>query len=131
MPVSILLAEDDLDDRGIFQDFLSHRTDIHLWPPVENGEEVLQVLKSGNQMPQVIILDQNMPRKNGLQTLHDLKSNAAYAGIRVVLYSTYADAALEDKGKAGGAAAIWSKPVTAEGYNEMIDAILVLQSVTD
>jgi len=67
----ILLAEDDFDDQQFFYDFLHKREDVILLPMVENGEEVFEYLMStANQaeMPDAIILDQNMPRQNGLQT---------------------------------------------------------------
>src|SRR4051812_38095117 len=94
----ILLAEDDADDQRLFHDFLHHRTDIELMPMVENGVVLLESLErtSDNHLPDVIILDQNMPKKNGLQTLDQLKSSERYAHIPVVIYSTYTDQQLID-----------------------------------
>ena len=125
MATKILLAEDDTDDQKIFEDFLAHRTDISILPPAENGEEVLRLIEEGH-LPDLIILDQNMPRKNGLQTLQHLKGLPAYTHIPVIIYSTYADSALVQKSTYLGAAAVYSKPVTQIGYNQMIDAVLQL-----
>lgn len=125
MAKKILLAEDDTDDQKIFEDFLAHRTDISLLPPAENGEEVLRLIGQG-PVPDLIILDQNMPKKNGLQTLQLLKEIPAYNHIPVIIYSTYADNNLVQKSTDLGAAAVWSKPSTEEGYNQMIDALLKL-----
>ena len=127
MAKKILLAEDDTDDQKIFQEFLAHRTDISILPPAENGEEVLRLIGEGH-LPDLIILDQNMPRKNGLQTLQLLKEIPACTHIPVIIYSTYADNHLIHKSTDLGAAAVWSKPVTQEGYNQMIDALLKLVS---
>lgn len=121
----ILLAEDDTDDQKIFEEFLAHRTDISIMPPAENGEDVLRLIAEGF-IPDLIILDQNMPRKNGLQTLQSLKEMPAYTHIPVIIYSTYADSTLVQKSTDLGAAGVWSKPVTQEGYNQMIDALLKL-----
>src|SRR5687768_499544 len=93
IPKKILLAEDDPDDRGFFFEFLEHRRDLLLLPPVENGEEVFEFLEkaqNGN-FPDLIILDQNMPKCNGLQTLAILKNNSHYENIPVFVYSTYTD----------------------------------------
>ena len=123
MVKKILLAEDDADDQKIFETFLAHRTDINILPPAENGEEVFRLIEEGH-VPDLIILDQNMPRKNGLQTLQTLKEMPAYTHIPVIIYSTYADSNLIQKSLSLGAAEVWSKPITQEGYNQMIDAVL-------
>ena len=123
----ILLAEDDMDDQKIFQEFLAHRTDIDLLPPAENGDEVFRLIEGGH-VPDIIILDQNMPKRNGLQTLQLLKETSAYTHIPVIIYSTYADGNLVQKSTDLGAAGVWSKPITQEGYNEMIDALLKMEA---
>ena len=90
----LLLAEDDADDRDIFKDFLKDRQDILLLPFVENGIEVFAFLDSINNvdlLPDLLILDHNMPKLNGKQTLELLKSSNKYVHIPVVIYSTYAD----------------------------------------
>jgi CheY-like chemotaxis protein len=123
----ILLAEDDMDDQKIFQEFLAHRTDIDLLPPAENGDEVFRLIEGGH-VPDIIILDQNMPKRNGLQTLQLLKETSAYTHIPVIIYSTYADGNLVQRSTDLGAAGVWSKPITQEGYNEMIDALLKMEA---
>src|SRR6188508_2290359 len=112
-PKKVLLAEDDLDDQKLFHDFLLHRTDIVLMSVVENGEEVLDTLKSitdFGHLPDLIILDQNMPKKNGIQTLQVLKNDSRYSEIIVVIYSTYADQQLINEALKNGASKVVSKP---------------------
>jgi DNA-binding NarL/FixJ family response regulator len=46
----------------------------------------------------------------------------------VIIYSTYADGNLVQKSTDLGAAGVWSKPITQEGYNEMIDALLKMEA---
>ena len=67
----VLLAEDDIDDRWFFMDFLKERTDIELLSSVTNGVEVLDYLEEvpEDKLPNIIILDQNMPKLNGKVTL--------------------------------------------------------------
>ena len=120
----VLLAEDDADDQMLFYDFLHHRTDIFLMPIAENGEEVLQALKAishEEQLPSFIILDQNMPRLNGLQTLEILKGDIRYTHIPVMVYSTYTDQQLIKDATAMGATKVVAKPITKEGYDEMMN----------
>ena len=128
-PTKIVLAEDDADDREIFFDSLKNRSDISLLSVVENGEEVLELLSGINKagdLPDLILLDQNMPKKNGIQTLEELKRTRVYEDIPVFIYSTYADEALHEKSTNAGAALVFSKPYTREGYHKMIDAMLHL-----
>lgn len=123
-PKKILLAEDDADDRLFFQEFLQSRPDVTLLPVVENGVELFDVLDGTADkmaLPDAIILDQNMPKRNGLQTLQLLKRHHQYAHIPVMVYSTYADENLVRQSTAAGAAIVIPKPVTAEGYHHMID----------
>ena len=120
----ILLAEDDEDDQELFTEFLKHRNDITLMPIAENGEILADQLKKivqTEQLPNYIILDQNMPKRNGLQTLQFLKQNNRYAHIPVIIYSTYIDETLIEKGSALGALRVVPKPLTKEGYDTMLD----------
>lgn len=122
----ILLAEDDADDKALFCDFLSHRSDILLLPVAENGVELMDVLNdlATEELPDVIILDQNMPKQNGLQTLAVLKEHHRYAHLPIVIYSTYTDEQLINSSNNAGAALVVSKPVSRQGYEEMIDVII-------
>ena len=128
-PKKILLAEDDADDQDFFSDFIKSRTDVVLVSVAKNGEEVFDSLSGtrvpGN-LPDLIILDQNMPKRNGMQTLQMLKENSSYAAIPVFIYSTYADAVLQQQSADAGAISVFPKPYTPEGYHNMINAMLDL-----
>ena len=122
----ILLAEDDEDDQEFFNDFLKNRNDIILMPIAENGlvlTEYLEGITDRAQLPDLIILDQNMPKSNGLQTLQVLKEDERYTHIPVIIYSTYTDETLIKIGSELGATMVVSKPVTKEGYHEMIEVV--------
>ena len=114
MRKKILLAEDDPDDVSFFFQYLGERPDLLLLPPVENGEEVFDYLEKAHNgtFPDLIILDQNMPKCNGLQTLAILKNNTAYENIPVFVYSTYTDAYLVKQSIQLGARSVLEKPVS-------------------
>lgn len=122
----ILLAEDDPDDVSFFFQYLGQRPDLLLLPPVENGEEVFDYLEKTDNgtFPDLIILDQNMPKCNGLQTLAILKNNTAYQNIPVFVYSTYTDTYLVKQSLQLGARSVLEKPVSVEGYHKMINDML-------
>lgn len=123
----ILLAEDDSDDVYFFVDFLGDRADISLLPSVTNGVDVLDYLNNAEadaDLPDVIMLDQNMPRLSGKETLEAIKSTVRYSDIIVVIYSTYVGPQLTDECLKLGATLVETKPVTRDGYNQMIDTVL-------
>jgi CheY-like chemotaxis protein len=124
----ILLAEDDGDDQEFFNDFLRQRPDVTLVSTVTNGEEVIAYLENAadeTAMPDAIILDQNMPRMSGLQTLQQLKGGK-YAHIPVMVYSTYADEHLVRMSIRFGAALVKGKPETMEEYHDMVNELISL-----
>jgi CheY-like chemotaxis protein len=126
-PKKILLAEDDSDDQMLFYEFLHHRTDIVLMPVVENGVTLfdsLELIDNNKDLPDLIILDQNMPKRNGIQTLELLKEDKRYSHIPIMVYSTYTDNQLVQSCTKIGALSVVTKPLSKEGYQDMMDAFL-------
>ena len=129
MAARILLVEDDSDDRDLFTIFFSERDDILLMPAVTNGLELIDYLTgvaSDAELPDLIVLDQNMPLMNGKQTLEFLKSHVRFAKIPAVIYSTYTDSNLIIECKKVGASMVAVKPIDDEGYQKMMDDFLQL-----
>jgi CheY-like chemotaxis protein len=123
----ILLAEDDSDDRDLFITFFAGREDISLMPAVSNGLELVHCLMKASvdeELPHLIVLDQNMPLMNGKQALQFLNSHERFANIPAVIYSTYADTNLIIDCKKLGARMVASKPIDDEGYQKMMDDFL-------
>jgi CheY-like chemotaxis protein len=87
---TILIADDDLDD----QEFL--KSAIKKFSPkiqvvcFANGSDLLEYLKI-KERPDLIILDLNMPIKNGKETLSEIKTNTSLKDIPVLIYSTSRD----------------------------------------
>jgi CheY-like chemotaxis protein len=88
----ILVAEDDQDDRFFLEAAFTEVGDEGVLAFVENGVEVLDFLekklKQRAELPDMIILDLNMPKKNGKETLSELKKNPLFEKIPVVIYTT-------------------------------------------
>jgi CheY-like chemotaxis protein len=92
--VFILVAEDDADDRFLIQtafDEKGYQDKIHF---VENGVELLSFLDSmagrleEADFPGFILLDLNMPKKDGREVLKELKQHHLYKRIPVVIFTT-------------------------------------------
>lgn len=94
--IVILMADDDADDRLLAKDALTEcrlANDLHF---VENGEELLDYLKRRNKYtqladsprPGLILLDLNMPKKDGREALKEIKADSELRKIPVVVLTT-------------------------------------------
>ncbi len=88
-PLHILLADDDESDRLLFTEAFAElkiRTIVHT---VNNGIELMDRLHMENiHLPHIIFLDLNMPRKNGIECLKEIKENKKLIDISIAIYST-------------------------------------------
>ena len=94
--VTILMADDDPDDRLLVQDAFD---EIRLANPlvfVEDGLELMDYLHrrgaythlAGTPLPGLILLDLNMPKKDGRETLREIKQDPALRAIPIVVLTT-------------------------------------------
>lgn len=85
----IILADDEENDRQLFIDALKElkiKTIIHT---VNDGVELMEYLNNeDNFLPKLIFLDLNMPRKNGLECLKEIKGNFKFNDIAIAIFST-------------------------------------------
>lgn len=119
--IKILLADDDPEDRMIMADTFSEMELSGIIHFVENGESVMSYLDSVRQrdsLPSLIVLDLNMPRLNGTQTLKLLKNDDRFRHIPVVIFSTSVNAIEMQECLKTGAASYVVKPVT---YKECLE----------
>jgi len=85
----ILLADDDEADRLLFTDAFSELKLETVVQTVNNGVQLMEYLqKKEKPLPQLLFLDLNMPRKNGLQCLMEIRGNEKLKDISVAIYST-------------------------------------------
>lgn len=91
----ILIAEDDADDRFLLQTAFKENGFHDRLHFVENGVEILEFLNNlksvddkGPNLPRFILLDLNMPKKDGREVLKEIKQNQLFRKIPVVIFST-------------------------------------------
>jgi CheY-like chemotaxis protein len=121
--ITILLADDDADDRILARDALDESRVVNDLRFVEDGEQLLDYLHRRGQFsnpetsprPGLILLDLNMPRKDGREALREIKSDASLRQIPVVVLTT--SKAEEDIYRTYdlGVNSFITKPVTFEG----------------
>jgi len=84
----ILLADDDPDDCLLFKDALEELTLRTRLIIVSNGEELMQLLYKTAELPDILFLDLNMPRKNGFDCLLEIKQSGKLKTLPVITLST-------------------------------------------
>ena len=130
-PLPILMAEDDEDDRLLAQDaFLESRLANPLFF-VNDGEELLDYLynrgyyvsKEHFPLPGLILLDLNMPRKDGREALKEIKSDAKLRQIPIIVLTTSKEEEDILRSYSLGISSFITKPVTFEQLVEVIQCI--------
>jgi CheY-like chemotaxis protein len=130
-PITILMADDDEDDRLLTQDALAESRVLNELHFVEDGVELLEYLerkgkfedKDSSPRPGLILLDLNMPRMDGREALQAIKANPNLKGIPVVILTTSKQEEDMVKGYDLGAASYITKPVTFDGLVELMKAL--------
>ena len=129
--LTILMADDDEDDRILAQDAMKESRVLNELYFVEDGVELLAYLNGEGKyadrdsypLPGLILLDLNMPKKDGREALSEIKNNPALRRIPVVILTT--SKAEEDmlRGYDLGAASYITKPVTFDSLVELMKAL--------
>ncbi len=83
----IILADDDDDDSMLFKEALSKVASSITVSLAEDGQKLINYLNTLS-IPDMIFLDLNMPRKNGLECLKEIRSDDKFDHIPVIMYST-------------------------------------------
>ncbi len=123
----ILMAEDDPDDRLLTQEALA-KSDINIALEfVDNGEALLDYLRGQGtyaaappRRPDLVLMDLNMPRKDGRETLLELKNDPEFNSIPIVIItSSHAEKDLQQSYNLGANAYI-TKPITFDSLVKIV-----------
>lgn len=130
-PIVILLADDDEEDRMLACDALAESRLSNEISCVTDGEDLMDYLHRRGKYappaeaprPGLILLDLNMPKKDGREALREIKSDPELRQISVVVLTT--SKAEEDiySSYDSGASSFISKPVTFEGLVEVMKGL--------
>lgn len=130
-PITILMADDDPDDRQLTREAFEESRLTNDLRFVEDGEELLDYLyrrgkyadPESSPRPSIILLDLNMPRKDGREALQIIRSDPNLRAIRVIILTT--SKAEEDMLRSYdlSAASYITKPVTFDRLVEVVRAL--------
>ncbi|RYZ22626.1 MAG: response regulator [Chitinophagaceae bacterium] len=86
----IVIVDDDADDREIIRDAFVSTIEEQEYVFIENGDRLLEYLEqqAEKSVPSLIMLDLNMPGKDGRETLKEIKSNTRFQHIPTIVFTT-------------------------------------------
>lgn len=130
-PLIVLMADDDEDDCLLAQEALSESSATFEMHFVKDGFELLQYLRREGDysdpvtapMPNLILLDLNMPRKDGREALSELKANRDFSRIPVVIFTTSNTPEDVERSIRFGAVFYQTKPVTFDAMVKFLEQL--------
>jgi CheY-like chemotaxis protein len=120
---NVILSEDDDDDQQFFKEALGDISVPVSLEIVSHGQALMDRLYSGI-MPDIVFLDINMPYKNGLECLKEIRRDELLRDIPVVILSTTVEKRAIHFSYDHGASMYIGKPVTLKRLSEMIEIAL-------
>ena len=125
-PFRILIADDDEEDVQLTKECLADNSHPVSVNEVEDGQYLIDLLKNkipadgANQLPQLILLDINMPRKDGLQALKEIKEDLQLCKIPVVMFTTSVAPKDIERAYALGANCYVTKPQSVQKWCKVV-----------
>ena len=124
-PIEILLAEDNDDDILLIRESFAEAKIVNVLNIVKDGEEALAYLRREGEykdavMPGLLLLDINMPKKNGFEVLKEIKADPALRHLPVVMLTTSQNEADVVKSYSEGACSYIMKPARFEELGQVL-----------
>ncbi len=129
--LNILLIEDDTIEAMKFNRTISSLKLKHNVIEAHNGEEALKILQKKDELPDVILLDLNMPKINGIEFLNILKKDDALKHIPTVILTTSSNQKDLLECYKIGIAGYVLKPLKYETYISKIEKLLAYWSINE
>lgn len=107
---TLFYAEDDQDDIFLFQSVLNEMNIAHELVVASNGQELIDNLNNPPPSPQLVFIDLNMPVKNGLESLEEIRASIEYGKVPIIILSTSSDEEAIERAKELGADMYIVKP---------------------
>ncbi len=85
--LNIIFADDDSDEMYLFNEAIEHAGLSITLTNASNGNQLYEFLQK-TELPDLVFLDINMPYKDGLESLKEIRNNPSYKDLRIIIYST-------------------------------------------
>ena len=123
--IEILLAEDNEDDVFLIQEALTQEKLVNIIQVVRDGEEAMAYLRRQGKYKEaqpagLLLLDINMPKKNGFEVLKEIKSDPVLKSLPVIILTTSKQEEDVARSYASGACSFISKPVSIDQMRSVL-----------
>ncbi len=126
-PLNILLADDDIDDCIFFKEAVEELLIPTSFRIVHEGEQLMQLLTNeAAELPDVLFLDLNMPRKNGFECLAEIKGNKKLSQLPVIIFSTSLEQEVVNQLYKNGAQYFIRKPAEFSQFKKIIQQTITI-----
>ena len=129
--LKILLVEDNLIEIMKMKRTISLLKLNHTLQEAKNGEEALQILENKAKIPDIILLDLNMPKISGIEFLRIIKANDDLKHIPTVILTTSSNQKDLLECYRTGMSGYVLKPLKYEDYVKKIESVLAYWSVNE
>ncbi len=125
---TILLAEDDSDDKEFLEIALSSVTKNFTLHHSSNGRELLEHLETDTlRVPDLILLDINMPGSDGRDCLYNIRKHPVFSNYPVVIVTTNSEPSMIDEMHRLGADYYISKPSSLQEYCDILKKLMMME----
>jgi CheY-like chemotaxis protein len=122
----IVLAEDDQDDRLLFNNVFNHVKINHTLKMCEDGIELMDYLRNSEDVPDIIFLDLAMPGKSGIECLTEIKKDERLRDITIAIYSTTSVKATIEQAFILGANVFLKKPNEYDELKKILTEVIYI-----
>ena len=126
--LQIIVAEDDEDYRFLFEQSLNETGIASTLSFASNGLEVIALLNTMRKPPDIIFLDINMPKMDGLTALERIRANEVFSKVPIIIFSSTADPAKVEVAYQCGATLYVTKPANYLDYLSLLRSLLLGQN---
>lgn len=120
----ILLAEDDIDDQQFFSAALKEVSESAHLTIVSSAEAAFEFLQASEALPDICVLDINMPGATGMELLKTLREQERFNALPIVMLTTSSERQSANQSFELGANGYYSKPSTHNMLKEIVSKIL-------
>lgn len=125
--LKIVLADDDADDRLFFEEAFEELKIKSIVSTFNDGDVLMDFLnKEESNLPDLLFLDLNMPRKSGMECLEEIKANPKFNSIAIAIYSTSASDEDVEKTFIKGANIYIKKPNDFEILKNVLSEVVTI-----
>ncbi|NEU70198.1 response regulator [Spirosoma agri] len=119
----ILLVDDDEDDQFLVQQVIKQYSPDSSIDVLGDGEQLLDALEQSPRLPDLVLLDLNMPRMGGLEALGHIRANEAYEHLPIIILTTSDSSQDRQQAQRLQATDYLVKPGNTQQMNQLVLAI--------